>query len=206
VTMGEVTVGCVVEIRSGAVYLAERGTGLVEGPRGRLSGNQSLERMFWSYGLRGRPARPTMEVIGDLVDASSVAGAAFELGSASFDMTRVLTGQLDCYVEPGPRLISELPALEREFRAVGKGAVLNNSPYDLAAAALCLREAGAIVTDARGAQLDERPLLGSGIEFQMSCVASANEPLHRQVLEALDRGVERLRRGAAFDGAGEQAS
>ena len=31
-TMGEVTVGCVVEIPSGAVFLAERGAGVVEGP------------------------------------------------------------------------------------------------------------------------------------------------------------------------------
>ena len=37
VTMGEVSVGCVVEIPSGAVFLAERGSGLVEGPPVRLS-------------------------------------------------------------------------------------------------------------------------------------------------------------------------
>ena len=33
---------------------------------------------------------------------------------------------------------------------MGGGAVLNNSPYDLAAAALILEEAGAVVTDAYG--------------------------------------------------------
>src|SRR4051795_13309382 len=32
VTMGEVSVGCVVEIPSGAVFLAERGRGVVESP------------------------------------------------------------------------------------------------------------------------------------------------------------------------------
>src|SRR3954470_11755994 len=150
VTMGEVEVGCVVEIPSGAVFLAERGRGLVEGPPVRLSANERIDRMFWTYGFRGRPARPTIEVIGDLVDRSSVGGASFELGSAAFDMTRVVTGQLDCYVEAGPRLVADVPGMEEEFERVGGGELLNNSPYDLAAATLVLEEAGAIVTDAYG--------------------------------------------------------
>lgn len=194
VTMGEVTAACVVEIPSGTTFAAERGRGLVAGPPVRLSANERIERMFWTYGFRGRPARATVEVIGDLIDASSVGGAAFELGSAAFDMTRIVTGQLDCYVEPGPRLVAEVAGMEEEFRRVGDGAVLNNSPYDLAAAALCLTEAGAIVTDASGAPLDDRPLLGSGVEFQMSVVASANERLHDAVLTEIDAGIDRLHR------------
>lgn len=93
--MGDVTVGCVVEIPSGTVFLAERGAGVVEGPPVLLSRNERIERMFWAYGFRGRPARPMAEVLGDLIDASSVGGATFELGSAAFDMTRVVTGQLE---------------------------------------------------------------------------------------------------------------
>jgi myo-inositol-1(or 4)-monophosphatase len=193
VTMGDVTSGCVVEIPSGVTFVAERGSGLVVGPRVRLSANEDVERMFWTYGFRGRPARATAEVIGDLIDASSVAGATFELGSAAFDMTRIVTGQLDCYVEPGPRLVADVPGMEDEFRRVGRGAILNNSPYDLAAAALCAKEAGAVVTDASGQSLDDRPLLGSGADFQMSVVASANRALHDKVLAAIDRGVDRLR-------------
>jgi myo-inositol-1(or 4)-monophosphatase len=193
VTMGEVTSGCVVEIRSGTVFLAERGRGLVAGPPVRLSPNQQIDGMFWTYGFRGRPARALVEVIGELIDASSVGGGTFELGSAAFDMTRVITGQLDCYVEPGPRLVAEVPGMEAEFRRVGGGAVLNNSPYDLAAAALCVEEAGAVLTDASGRPLRDRPLLGSGPDFQMSVVASANRALHDKVLAAIDRGIERLK-------------
>jgi myo-inositol-1(or 4)-monophosphatase len=70
VTMGEVEVGCVVEIRSGAVFLAERGGGLVESPPVLLSPNERVDRMFWAYGLRGRPARATIEVLCELIDAS----------------------------------------------------------------------------------------------------------------------------------------
>jgi myo-inositol-1(or 4)-monophosphatase len=192
VTMGEVTVGCVVEIPSGAVFLAERGRGVVESPPLRLSRNERIDRMFWTYGFRGRPVRPTVEVIGDLLDRSSVGGGSFELGSACYDMTRVATGQLDCYVEAGPRLVADVPGMEEEFRRVGGGELLNNSPYDLAAAALVLEEAGAIVTDAYGEPLSGRPLLGSGAEYQMSIVASANRGLHDAVLAEIDAGVARL--------------
>jgi myo-inositol-1(or 4)-monophosphatase len=195
VRMGDVTVGCVVEIPSGAVFLAERGRGLVEAPAVRLSPNERLDRMFWTYGFRGRPARALTEVLAELIDVSSVGGATFDLGSAAFDMTRVITGQLDAYVEPGPLLVDEVPGMRAEFERVGGGAVLNNSPYDLAGAALCVTEAGAVLTDARGNPLDDRPLLGSGHEFQMSVVASSNPALHERILEAVDAGVARVASG-----------
>ena len=192
VTMGEVTVACVVEIPTGAVFLAERGDGLVEAPPVRLSRNEDLDRLFWAYGFRGRPARPLVEVVGDLIDRSSVGGAGFDLGSAAFCMTRVLTGQLDAYLEPGPLLVDEVPGMREQFERVGGGAVLNNSPYDLAAAALCVTEGGGIVTDARGRPLDERPLLGSGAEFQMSVIASAGVSLHAQIVDELAAGMSHL--------------
>ncbi|HET8593028.1 MAG TPA: inositol monophosphatase family protein, partial [Solirubrobacterales bacterium] len=158
--MGDVEVGCIVEIKSGGGFVAVRGAGLRPAPS--LSRNEDPARMFWSFGLRGRPARETVEVLAELIDASSVGGASFELGSATYDMTRIATGQLDAYVEPGPRIVREVSGMRQRFEQVGGGSVLNNSPYDLAAAVLCLREAGATVTDANGHSLDDRPLLGSG--------------------------------------------
>jgi myo-inositol-1(or 4)-monophosphatase len=107
-------------------------------------------------------------------------------------MTRILTGQLDAYVEPGPRLVADVPGMRQRFEQVGGGAVLNNSPYDLAAAVLCLEEAGAVVTDAYGRPLGERPLLGSGEEFQISCIAAANPELHAAILAAVESGLGRL--------------
>jgi len=190
-TMSDVEVGCIVEIKSGRAFVAERGGGL--DPEPSLSPNTDIGRMFWTYGFRGRPARPTTEVLAELIDASSVGGATFDLGSATYDMTRIVTGQLDAYVEPGPRLVDDVPGMREDFERVGGGAVLNNSPYDLAAVVLCLEEAGAVVTDAYGGPLADRPLLGSGHEFQMSCVAAANPDLHRQILDHIDKGIERLR-------------
>jgi myo-inositol-1(or 4)-monophosphatase len=149
--------------------------------------------MFWTLGFRGRPAGPLVTVLGELIDASSVGGAVFDLGSAAFDLTRIATGQLDAYLDVGSRMIDEAPAMRAQFEHVGGGAVLNNSPYDLAAAILCVEEAGAIVTDACGRSLTARPLLGSGHEYQMSCVAAANPELHAEILLRLERGFERLR-------------
>src|SRR5262249_7227049 len=92
-TMGDVEVGCVMEVKSGQSFVAERGVGLE--PAARLSENRSIERMFWTYGLRGRPARALIEVLAELIDASSVGGSTFDLGSAAYDMTRIATAQLD---------------------------------------------------------------------------------------------------------------
>jgi myo-inositol-1(or 4)-monophosphatase len=198
-TMGDVTAACVAEIKTDGMFVAERGAGLeissanCELRTAQLSPNTDISRLFWTLGFRGRPAVPLIQVLGDLIDRSSVGGAVFDLGSATFDMTRLLTGQLDGYVDVGSRMIEEVPMLRAHFEEVGGGAVLNNSPYDLAAAVLCLEEAGAMVTDAYGEPLGPRLLLGSGHEFQMSCIAAANRELHAEMLDALERGFSKLR-------------
>ncbi|HTX44999.1 MAG TPA: inositol monophosphatase family protein [Solirubrobacteraceae bacterium] len=192
-TMADVSIGCVVEIKSGAWFLATRDAGVSSSGPVRLSPAADLSRMFWGYGFRGRPARETVEVLGDLIDASSVGGGTFELGSQAFAMTRIVTGQLDAVIEVGSRLIDDVPGMRDEFERVGGGRVLNNSPYDLAAPWLCLREAGGIVTDGWGAPLDRHRLLGSGHDYQMSSISAANPALHAQLVRAVDEGIARLR-------------
>jgi 3'-phosphoadenosine 5'-phosphosulfate (PAPS) 3'-phosphatase len=107
----------------------------------------------------------------------------------------VVDGRLDAYVEPGPLLVERVPGMREEFERVGGGAVLNNSPYDLAAAALIANEAGAVVTDAAGEPFDERPLLGSDAEFQMSVAIASNRGLHEQLVNEIAKGLERLQQG-----------
>ena len=104
-TMGDVVAGCIVEIKSGQAFFAVRGGGL--DPPARLSENRDLSRMFWAYGLRGRPVRAMAEVLAELIDAASVGGGTFDLGSATYDMTRIATGQIDAYIEPGPRIVAD---------------------------------------------------------------------------------------------------
>jgi myo-inositol-1(or 4)-monophosphatase len=196
-TMGDVRIGCIVEIKSGITFVAERGAGVeILSETGPIepspSDNDDLTSLFWTAGFRGRPAAPLVEVIGKLIDISSVRGGFFDLGSATFDMTRILTGQLDAYIDVGSLMIDRLPELRKRFEEVGGGAVLNNSPYDLAAAVLCLEEGGAVVTDGSGESLDGRALLGSGHEFQMSCVAASNARLHSDLIGIVEEGIRRL--------------
>jgi myo-inositol-1(or 4)-monophosphatase len=189
--MRDVVEAAVVEVKSGHRFHARRGEGLEADVPVALSDTADLERMFLVYGLRGRPARAVVEVLAELLDASSTGGGSFDLGSASYDLTRLVTGQLDAYVEPSPRLVEEVPGMREAFLRVGRGAILNNTPYDLAAAALCLREAGAVLTDARGAPLDDRPLLGSGPEHQMSVIGACTPALHAKLVHAVDAGIAR---------------
>src|SRR5207247_873711 len=123
-TMGDVHTGCIVEIKSGVLFVAERGAGIeihdaeggTAGPL--LSENTELEKLFWTLGFRGRPAMPVVQVLEELIDTSSVGGGLFDLGSATYDLTRIVTGQLDAYVDIGPRMIEEVPALRERFEQV----------------------------------------------------------------------------------------
>jgi myo-inositol-1(or 4)-monophosphatase len=156
------------------------------------SASTDIESLFWTLGFRGRPAVMLATVLAELIDRSSVGGGVFDIGSATYCITRVLTGQLDAYVDIGPEIIAAHPAAEAEFRRVGRGAVLNNSPYDLAAVRLLCTEAGIPVSGARGESLADRPLLGSGHEYQMACVTSGNADLHEIILEIVGRGIDGL--------------
>jgi fructose-1,6-bisphosphatase/inositol monophosphatase family enzyme len=190
--MADVRLGCVVEIKTGDWYLAEKGAGVRSTRPVALSPTTDVRQMFWGYGFRGRPARASVEVLAELIDASSVGGGTFELGSQAFVMTRVVTGQLDAVVEVGSRIVDDVPGMRAEFERVGNGQILNNSPYDLAAPWLCLREAGGIVSDGWGEPLDHHRLLGSGHEFQMSSISAANPGLHAELVRSVDAGVARL--------------
>jgi fructose-1,6-bisphosphatase/inositol monophosphatase family enzyme len=120
-------------------------------------------------------------------------GGYFDLGSAAFNLTRIATGQLDAYVDPGRRIVDECPATEPEFLAAGEGVVVTNFPYDVAAGVLIVQEAGGIVTHADGLPLDHHPAVGSSRVHGLAVLAAANAALHRELLAALDRGIERLR-------------
>jgi len=194
----DVFLGCVQEIKSGKIFLAEKGTGLEIEEDNRevdpiLSSNTGLNSLFWSIGFRGRPAKELITVLGDLVDISSVDGGVFDIGSASYSMTRLVTGQLDAYIDIGKRMIDEAPEVKAIFERVGRGYVLNNNPYDIAASVLIVSEAGGIVTDGYGKPIDDYPVLGSGLKFQISCVAAGNMELHKKVIREIDAGIEKLK-------------
>jgi myo-inositol-1(or 4)-monophosphatase len=208
--LGDVSFGVVGELKTGDRLWARRGEGAhAETASGeprplRPSANTDLSALFWTAGLRGRPLLPTSVVLEELVDGSSMGGGYFDLGSAAFNLTRIATGQLDAYVDVGRRLVDEVPATEAAFLAAGEGSVCTNFPYDVAAAALIVAEAGGVVTHADGHSLSDHPAVGSSRRHGLAVLAASNAALHRLLLDALERGMTRLREwvGAGTVGAG----
>jgi myo-inositol-1(or 4)-monophosphatase len=197
--LGDVSFGVVHELKTGARFFARRGGGVhAETEDGSpipvsLSSNTDLHALFWTAGLRARPVVPTSIVLEELVDGSSMGGGYFDLGSAAFNLTRLVTGQLDAYVDIGRRIVDEVPAVEGAFLAVGEGAVCTNFPYDVAAAALIVEEAGGVVTHADGRPLEDHPAVGSSRAHGLAVLGAASAALHSALLAAVDRGIDRLR-------------
>jgi myo-inositol-1(or 4)-monophosphatase len=199
-TLGDVSFGVVHELKSGDRYWATRG----EGARGARadgapipllpSSNTDLDTLFWEAGLRGRPSLPMAVVLEGLTDGASMGGGVFSLGSAAFALTRVANGQLDAYVDAGRRVLDTYPELEAEFLRVGEGSVCTNFPYDVAAGALVVQEAGGVVTMADGSPLAGHPALGSGRAEGLAVLASGSPVLHERLLGALDEGLAALGR------------
>ena len=192
-TLGDVELGVVHEIKSNKQFVARRGRGVESDVAVRLSPNVDLRSLFWTAGLRGRPVRPVTVVLEQLIDNSSMRGGFFDLGSATFNMTRIVTGQLDAYVDVGRWLLDELPVLEPAFRSVGEGAVCTNFPYDVAASSLIVQEAGGVVTRPDGSSLADHPAVGSGDGYGVAVLASASVPLHEELVDAVEKGILRLR-------------
>ena len=194
-TMGDVVAGVLQEIKSGDLFTARRGEGFA---MRRADGSEipflpsprtDIESLFWTLGFRGRPALVLAGVLEEMIDRSSVGGSVFDIGSATYSLTRILTGQLDAYVDIGPAIIAAHPETEAEVRRVGRGGVLCNSPYDLAAAYVIFKEAGLPIGDADGSSLDDKPVLGSDASYQMACIASGNDELQTVLVEAVQRGI-----------------
>lgn len=197
-TLGDVTDGVILEIKTGTLYRAKKGKGtrIIVAGESRAptpSTVRTVEGAFWVYGLRGRPTVPSAVVLEELIDTTGVTSGTFDLGSATFGMMGVVTGRLDAYVDHGQRMIDDVPPTRRLFEDIAAGAILNNKPYDVAPAKLICEEAGLTVTDAAGRSLGARPLVGSGAEYCVSTVVAATPELHAELISFLDRGIERLR-------------
>ena len=186
----------IVELKSGRAITARHGHGAqIDGVASAVPSTPDagdLRALFWGASQRARPSVPVAIVLERLIDNSAMRGGYFDLGSAAYTMTRIVTGQLDAYVDPGARMVAELPALEPRFREIAGGSVGTNFPYDVAAAYLIVREAGGVVTAADGSPLDRLPVVGSGAGFHVSVVAAADTERHGRIIAELDDGMARL--------------
>jgi myo-inositol-1(or 4)-monophosphatase len=176
------------EIKSGAILFADRSRkGILargySGPVPNLSRTKSLDRMFWSLEFNGHPASLMIEAYGHLIDRSANPGGVFVFNSASFSISRVITGQLDAYADIGNRMLQDEPALLKAFKRVGNGHVLHLFPYDIAASVLLAEKAGVVITDAYGKPLGGTRLMDMSPMNQQSCIAASTPELHAALLE-----------------------
>jgi myo-inositol-1(or 4)-monophosphatase len=189
-TIGDIEFGLLKEIKTGHWMYADAQTPGIEscrypGPIPQLGSGVDLERMFWSLEFNGHPARLMLDAYGHLIDASANRGGVYVFNSASFSISRIITGQMDAYVDIGNRLLRDYPETEADFRRVGHGAILHLFPYDIAASVYLAERAGVTITDGYGDSLHDTLLLEIGPTNQRSCIAACTPQLHAALLSSI---------------------
>ncbi|MCY8852764.1 inositol monophosphatase family protein [Bacillus inaquosorum] len=186
------------ELKTGAYMYADvYSEGIYyEGYRGtlpNLSKVTDIKHMFWSLEFNGHPAHLMIDAYGHLIDQSANNGGVFVFNSASYSISRIITGQMDAYVDIGNRLLKDDPALLKDFQDVGNGQVLHLFPYDIAASVFLAKKAGVVITDAYGKSLDDTLLTDLSYNNQQSCIAASTKELHQKLLDQIrwDRKEER---------------
>ncbi|MDR1449995.1 MAG: hypothetical protein LBI84_07325 [Propionibacteriaceae bacterium] len=152
----------------------------------RLNDARDIAYMFWSIELNGHPMSLMAKAYGDLVDASANSGAVFVFNSSTFSISRIITGQMDAYVDVGNRVLRDHPETEPDFRRAGRGSILHLFPYDIAAVVFLAQLAGVVITDAYGGSLDETKLQDMGPMNQQSCVAACTAELHAALIKSIN--------------------
>lgn len=189
-TIGDIEFGILKEIKTGHWMYADEQTSGIEsagypGPIPQLGSGVDLERMFWSLEFNGHPARLMLDAYGHLIDDSANRGGVYVFNSASFSISRIITGQMDAYADIGNRLLRDRPETEADFRRVGHGAILHLFPYDIAASVYLAERAGVTITDGYGESLHDTLLLDIGPTNQRSCIAACTPQLHAALLSAI---------------------
>ncbi|RDU22825.1 inositol monophosphatase family protein [Anaerosacchariphilus polymeriproducens] len=149
------------------------------------SPKETIDRLFWSMEFNGHPSRLITYCLGDLIDATANKGGIFIFNSSTYSISRILTGQLEAYVDIGNRLVRDVPELVAYFRKVGNGKLLHLFPYDIAAAVFIAKKAGIIVTDAYGNDLGCTKLLDIKEGNLQSCIAASNKKIHEKIMDSI---------------------
>ena len=205
VKLKDIFIGCILDLMDDLCFYAERGKGasVFDGEKElevSFSKNRSLDSLCWSLEITGRPSKPIFDLLGELVDRSSLAGGVFTLASTCYSITRILRGQLDAFVDIGNRMLKEFPHLRPEFLKAGKGAVVGLFPYDIAAVSLIAKEAGCIITDAYGRGLDDTLMTNSAEDNIQSLVAANSKALHREIIDFIDLKFKELKKSECYKG------
>lgn len=197
-TIGTVQCGCIGEIKSDDVFLAERGRGArwigadggVITPR-PLPITEICDAPI-SFEVVARPLEWIGVALSSIVNAAAVRGGCFVLNSTAFSLTRLVTGQLAGVIDIGNRILRDRPESHARFAELGGGRSIGLYSYDIAAAALIAIEAGAVVTDAYGRSFDAMPLLDTSESNLTSVVAASTPELHEKLLAEIEAGLTNL--------------
>ena len=197
-TLSDVRYAGITEIKGNLTLSAERGGGIeiVDGLGNRvtpfLSPTTELPSMAWALEVVGAPMELMFQAVRDFANPTTVKGGFFILNSSAFELTRLVTGQLSGVVDVRNRLLKDFPQTREMFRTYGGGRLLCLYGYDIAAAALIVKEAGGVLTDAWGRDLADWKLLDTTESNFGSMLAASNTELHARLLEAVDAGFARL--------------
>ena len=153
-SLAEVTLGVVRDLVSGDVYVGRRGGGATKNGRAiRTSGARKPSEAVVGIDL----SRSTSDVVSRLSPLVSGVKRQVHLGANALELCYLAEGKIDAFVD-----------IRGEIRIT-----------DFAAAYLIAAEAGAVITDEKGGELEP----DFDLRERFSFVGSANEFIHKEILE-----------------------
>ncbi len=156
------------------------------------SGNTDINSFSWCFEIAGRPMNLVAKAIGSLVDRTGVRGGCFSFSSSSYSLTRLITGQLDAFVDVAAAILKLYPKYREDFLNAGCGSVIALFPYDFVAPVFLLLEAGYPVTTALGEPISEADILDSSEKNIQSLIAAENPILHENILTEVRNSIKQL--------------
>jgi myo-inositol-1(or 4)-monophosphatase len=152
-TIGETSFGYVVNLISGDEFWSVKGEGSF------LNGTTIKTQKDSAFKVIAYEARTPKVDIPKIIPLISMFNRARCFGSTALDMAFLSQGAVSVFVVPCP-----------------------SRSFDFAAGYLLIKEAGGIVTDLNGKEIDEVEV---GVKRSTPLLASANEQLHQRALEVL---------------------
>lgn len=194
-TFSDITHAIILELKTGNLFYAKNNHDvLLYGSDPLLSINPSqsceLELMRWSFELVGRPVEWIIAQLGSLINVSSLKGGIYIFNSSAFALTRLVTGQLDAYIDITGRMVDDGNENTYFLQNSTYNPEIGLFAYDIAAAYLIAKESHCIITDSWGESLDNKSLISKNV---LSCVAASNLELHQQIIDWLNKSAQNLK-------------
>ena len=159
-TLGDISLSYIINLVNGDEFWAEKGSGA------RFNGRQIHAQEGNIFSLVAYEAPVPGKDIPAIIPLLSQSRKTRCLGATALDLAYLASGAMSVFVTP---------SLSRSF--------------DFAGGWLLVKEAGGIITDTSGAQIENTPL---GLGKSSSLLAAGNLQLHRKALELLSGGKKHV--------------